>query len=107
MICYNCQKGILEESRYCYRCGAAQKPPSPPTTLRKPLRRSRKHKAIAGVCAGFADYFGLNRSLVRVIWVLAALPWLGYVGLVAYAVCWIIMPVEEVESSAPLSAFSS
>ena len=37
----------------------------------------------------------------------AALPWLGYVGLVAYPVCWIIMPVEEVESSVPLSAFSS
>jgi phage shock protein C len=93
MICYNCQREILDASRYCYHCGAAQKPIAPPPRPSKPLRRSRRHKAIAGVCAGFADYFDLDISLVRVIWLLVAL--FGGGGLIAYLICWIVIPREE------------
>ena len=43
MNCYNCQKDILEGSRYCYHCGAAQKPlpppPPPPPPQNFPPRR--------------------------------------------------------------------
>ncbi|MFQ5778505.1 MAG: PspC domain-containing protein [Terriglobia bacterium] len=103
MLCYNCQRDILEGSRYCYHCGAAQKPvlPPPPPPA-KPLRRSRANKMIAGVCAGFADYFELDISLVRVIWLLVAL--FGGGGLIAYLICWIIIPYREVETSSPLPA---
>ena len=93
MICYNCQREILDASRYCYHCGAAQKPIAPPPRPSKPLRRSRRHKAIAGVCAGFAEYFELDISLVRVIWLLVAL--FGGGGLIAYLICWIVIPLEE------------
>lgn len=103
MLCYNCQTEILEGSRYCYHCGAAQKPPPPAAPKpSKPLRRSRRNKMIAGVCAGFADYFELDISLVRIIWVLVAL--FGGGGLIAYLICWIVIPLEEEQVSSPVPA---
>lgn len=103
MICYNCQKEILEGSRYCYHCGAAQKPLTPPPAVPvKPLRRSRKHKVIAGVCGGFAEHFNIDVALVRVIWLLVAL--FGGGGVLAYLICWIVIPLEEEHASAPVPA---
>lgn len=103
MKCYNCQQEILDASRYCYHCGAAQRPmAAPPPGPAKLLRRSRKHKAIAGVCAGFAEYFALDISLVRVIWLLVAL--FGGGGLIAYIVCWIVIPYGDAEAAAPVPA---
>ncbi|MGH9862426.1 MAG: PspC domain-containing protein [Candidatus Acidiferrales bacterium] len=101
MICYNCNQEILEGSRYCYHCGAAQKVATPSEPPAKPLRRSRKNKMIAGVCAGFAEYFGLDITLVRVIWLLVAL--FGGGGLLAYIVCWIIIPYGDAEAAAPVA----
>ena len=92
MNCYNCQKDILEGSRYCYHCGAAQKPLTPlPGAPAKPLRRSRKHKVIAGVCGGFAEYFSVDVALVRVIWLLIA--FFGGGGIIAYIICWLVIPL--------------
>ncbi len=108
MRCYNCQQDILDGSRYCYHCGAAQKPMAPPVPPRpqKPLRRSRRHKAIAGVCAGFAEHFELDIALVRVIWLLVAL--FGGGGLIAYVICWIVIPLEEeTQPSTPVPASPS
>lgn len=105
MTCYNCKKEILEGSRYCYLCGAAQKPLTPPPPPRKPLRRSRKHKAIAGVCGGFAEHFELDISLVRVIWLLVGL--LNGIGIIAYIICWIVIPMEEEQSTSPVPASQS
>ena len=103
MTCYHCQKEILDGSRYCYHCGAAQRPLAPPPAERKPLRRSRQQKVIAGVCAGFAKYFDLDLSLVRVLWVLVAL--FGGGGFIAYLISWIVIPYEEqpVPASVPAS----
>lgn len=104
MICYNCQKEILEGSRYCYHCGAAQKPLSPPPISRRPLRRSRRYKAIAGVCAGFAEYFDLDVALVRIVWAIVTV-FSGIVaGVLAYLICWIVIPQEELESGQPVPA---
>jgi len=104
MKCYNCQQEILDHSKYCYHCGAAQKPitaqPPPPSRPAKQLRRSRKNKVIAGVCGGFAEHFDLDISLVRVIWLLVAI--FGGGGLLAYIICWIIIPFEPEESAAPV-----
>ena len=93
MTCYNCRQNILEGSKYCYHCGAAQKPIAPPARPSRPLRRSRKHKAIAGVCAGFAEHFELDIALVWVIWLLVTL--FGGGGLLAYVICWVVVPLEE------------
>jgi phage shock protein PspC (stress-responsive transcriptional regulator) len=57
--------------------------------------RSRADRKIAGVCAGFAEYFDLDVTVVRVVWLIVAL--FGGGGVLAYIIAWIVMP-EEPES---------
>jgi len=76
MTCVSCQKDIAAGSRFCYNCGAKQPetpPPglSPETGGKRRLMRSSTDKKIAGVCAGLADYFDLDPTIVRVLWFLA------------------------------------
>jgi phage shock protein C len=66
--------------------------------LKKKLRRSRSESMIAGVCGGLAEYFGIDPTLVRAVFVVAAL--LGGPGLLAYAILWIITPRERPEDTA-------
>ena len=49
----------------------------------KVLMRSRDGRMLAGVCAGIADYFGLDVTLVRLIWavVISHHRWRGCPGL--------------------------
>ena len=54
--------------------------------------RSRTNRKIAGVCAGFAEYFDLDVTLVRVVWLIVAL--FGGGGVLAYIIAWIVMPEE-------------
>lgn len=54
--------------------------------------RSRTNRKIAGVCAGFAEYFDLNVTVVRVVWLIVAL--FGGGGILAYIIAWIVMPEE-------------
>ena len=57
------------------------------------LYRSRKNQVIGGVCAGIGNYFNIDPVLIRLIWLVLFLA--GGVGLVAYIVAWIIVPLEE------------
>ena len=57
--------------------------------MSKTLRRS-SDKIIAGVCGGVADYFGLDKVLIRAIYLLLVL--FGGVGVLVYIILWIIMP---------------
>jgi phage shock protein PspC (stress-responsive transcriptional regulator) len=52
--------------------------------------RSRSQRMIAGVCGGLADYFNIDATLVRVLFLLLAV--FGGTGLVIYIVMWIIVP---------------
>lgn len=45
---------------------------------------------IAGVCAGVANYFDVDPTLVRILWVLFVL--LGGSGILVYVIMWILMP---------------
>lgn len=56
----------------------------------KKLVRSANHKKICGVCAGVADYFNLDPTIVRLIWALLIL--LCGTGLLAYFVAALILP---------------
>lgn len=69
----------------------------------KQLRRSRKNRIIAGVCGGFAEYFGVDPTLVRLIWVLITLAWGA--GLLLYIIAWLIMPEEEGETESEKNHF--
>jgi len=58
----------------------------------KRLYRSRTDKKIAGVCGGLARYFGIDPVIPRLVWVVAILAYGA--GLLAYIVCWIVIPME-------------
>jgi phage shock protein C len=63
------------------------------------LRRVKRGKKIAGVCAGFAAYLDLDVTLVRIAWLVTALT--AGVGFIAYLVAWIAMPVEDEPAPMP------
>jgi phage shock protein C len=56
----------------------------------KRLYRSRTNKTLAGVCAGIADYFGWDPTLIRIAWI--ALTLLGGSGILIYAILWLVVP---------------
>ncbi len=58
----------------------------------KRLYRSRTDKKIAGVCGGLAKYFGVDPVIPRVILLVLVLG--AGVGLLAYVICWIVIPME-------------
>jgi phage shock protein C len=53
------------------------------------LTRSETDKKISGVAGGMAEYFGLDSTLLRVLWVVAGL--MGW-GVLAYLILWIVLP---------------
>ncbi len=64
------------------------------------LTRSRHKGTIAGVCAGMADYFGVDVVLVRLLWVLGSIALAFIGGVIAYVAAWLIMP-EATDEAAP------
>ena len=66
----------------------------------KVLMRPRDGRMLAGVCAGVADYFSHDVTLVRVIWAVASVI-TGGAGVLAYLVAWILMPNEGQKCSIP------
>jgi phage shock protein C len=70
----------------------------------KKLTRSADDRWLAGVCGGLGEYFGVDSTLIRVIFVLASLL-LGAVfgGVVIYVILWILMPEEDVPSAKVIS----
>jgi phage shock protein C len=57
------------------------------------LYRSRTQRMVAGVCGGLAEYFNLDATLMRVLFLVLAV--VGGSGLVIYLVMWIIVPDES------------
>ena len=52
-----------------------------------------REKMLGGVCGGLADFFDLDKSIVRVIFALLILA--GFLGFLLYIVMWIIVPLER------------
>ena len=65
------------------------------TEPKNPLRRSRRHRWIAGVCGGLAEWVGWDPMLVRVLYVVVSIVSVGFPGTIAYIVLWMIMPQAE------------
>ena len=72
----------------------------------KVLVRSRKGRMVAGVCAGLAEYFGTDVTLVRVIVAVIAVI-TGGAGVLAYLVAWAIIPEEGEKTSIAENLVSS
>ncbi len=49
-------------------------------------------KRVGGVCAGFARYLDLDVTLVRILWLGSVL--FAGTGLLAYIICWIVLPKD-------------
>jgi len=90
MFCTGCGQPLGEADRFCSQCGRSTAGGGAPAAPRKRLVRPMHKKRIAGVCAGFADYLEVDLTLVRIIWLCAAI--FTGVGFIAYLICWIVMP---------------
>ncbi|MBY8874143.1 PspC domain-containing protein [Micromonospora sp. PLK6-60] len=64
--------------------------PQPPY---KQLRRPTTDRMVAGVASGLGRYFGLDPTLVRVVFAVSALLTGGFLAL-AYPIMWFLMPEE-------------
>ena len=56
------------------------------------LQRSNRHKIIAGVCGGLAEWLGWNVTLVRLLYVVVSILSVAFPGILVYVILWIIMP---------------
>lgn len=63
--------------------------------MNKPLKKSR-NKVLSGVCAGIADYFGWDVTLVRVAYTFLTI-FTAFSGILAYIVMAIVMPEDEIQ----------
>jgi phage shock protein C len=96
MYCNYCGKVIQDDANVCAYCGRVVLGVPP----RMRLMRPRAERKIGGICAGVALYFGLDVTLLRVVWLLVAI--LGFpFGVIAYIICWIVIPEEPLVAVVP------
>ena len=65
----------------------------------KPLRRIQSEAVLGGVAAGLADYFGMDKALMRVILIILMIFSKGFLIVLLYIILWAALPVGE--SSTP------
>ena len=75
--------------------------------MNKRLERIADQAHIGGVCAGLADYFGIDRALVRVLFVIGVfLP--HFPAIIIYIILWIALPERRFgTATAQSTAFSN
>src|ERR1700730_9736664 len=96
MYCNYCGKVIQDDANICAYCGTRVGG----VIARKRLVRPRAGRAIAGVCAGFAEYFDIDVTVVRLVWLLVGV--MTGVCLISYPIAWIVLPEEPLMLSAPV-----
>jgi phage shock protein C len=62
--------------------------------MEKKLKRSN-NQIVSGVCAGIANYFGWDYTLIRAAWALLTIFSGAFPGITIYIILWIIMPLEQ------------
>ena len=99
MYCNYCGKSIQDDANVCAYCGTRVGG----VIGRKRLVRPREGRKIAGVCLGVAEYFDLDVTVVRLVWLIVAV--FTGIGLLSYPIAWIVMPDEPylLQSQAPTS----
>ncbi len=64
-------------------------------TTSNPLRRSRRHRMLGGVCGGLAEWLGWPPTLVRVLYVIVSIASAAFPGTLVYLVLWLVVPLQE------------
>jgi len=101
MYCSNCGTQIGDRDNFCHACGRgvahegeAHQNTAPGYNAPRRVYRLVHDKKVAGVCSGLAKYFDVDVTLVRLA-VATGIILSGGLGLLAYVVAWIIMPVDR------------
>jgi len=106
MFCTRCGVSLEDNVKFCSQCGAptgaASSTSVPPRTER--LSRPADDQKIAGVCAGFARYLGVDVTLVRILWIVLVIWPIPFIGIIGYIVAWIVMPVSYPPTAPPPEA---
>lgn len=58
----------------------------------KRLERDMTNKMVGGVAAGIANYFAIDPTIVRILFIVFTI--FGGTGFLAYIVCWILIPAN-------------
>ncbi len=58
----------------------------------KRLYRSKTNKMIAGICGGIGEYFDIDPTLVRIIYVIVSVFSIAFPGILVYLILWVIIP---------------
>jgi len=95
MYCNYCGKVIQDDAYVCAYCGRHVGG----VIARNRLVRPREGRKVAGVCLGFAEYFDLDVTLVRIVWLVCAI--FGVFGFIGYLIAWIVMPEEPLRLAPP------
>ncbi len=105
MICAHCRREIPDNSNFCLFCGARlHTAPGTPSFASRRLMRSATDRKIAGVCGGIAEYFGVDSTIVRLIWVLVAILPIPFIpAFIGYFAAWLVMPKAPLYTGAAAS----
>ena len=98
MYCNYCGKVIQDDAAVCAYCGVRVGA----SLARTRLVRPRLGRKLAGVCLGFSEYFDIDVTLVRVVWLIVSFT--TVIGMLSYPIAWIIMPEESLQLPAPAGA---
>ena len=60
-----------------------------------PLARSQRHRMLAGVCGGLADWLGWDPTLVRILYVGVSVFSAAFPGMLVYVILWLVMPPAD------------
>ncbi len=93
MFCTKCGAQVAEGAKFCGQCGAAVPVAGTSAGGTGKLVRPRNGYKIAGVCAAFANAYGWDVTIVRIVTLLLALCACG--GALGYVVAWACIPKEE------------
>lgn len=101
MTCRRCARDIEADSAFCRYCGAPVQESAAP----RRLTRLPAEGKLGGVCAGIAAYLNTDATSVRLVWViLSVVPGVIIGGVIAYAVAWLLLPVDEGAAPRPVVA---
>ncbi len=102
-MCPKCSCEIQSGARFCSACGERVAPAYVPVheqVAQAGLVRPLQGRAIAGVCAGFAQRYGWDVTIVRLVLVLSVLIGCGS-PVIAYIIAWVVMPNEPLFAAVP------